>query len=89
MSERVSATEAARRLPDLLDRVRADGTTFVIVRDDEEIGQLAPAHPRHSPTLRDVVALLERLGSPDPAFAGDLAEIRAAQPPIGDLPWPS
>ncbi len=89
MSQRVTATEAARRFSDLLNRVRYEGETFVIVRGGEEIGQLAPAQPNRPVTLRDLMEILAREASPDPEFADDLEEIQREQPLAGDTPWPS
>lgn len=89
MSERITATEAARRFSDLLNRVRYERQTFVILRGGEEVGQLAPAHPSPRATLRGLVELLRREGQPDPQFADDLEEIQAAQPVAGEPPWPS
>jgi antitoxin (DNA-binding transcriptional repressor) of toxin-antitoxin stability system len=89
MSERVSAAEAALHFSDLLDRVRNERQTFVILRGGEEVGCLAPAEPSRSLTLRGLLDLLRTAGSSDPQFADNLEEIQAAQPPLGDAPWPS
>lgn len=89
MSERVTVAEAALHLSDLLDRVRNQRETFVILRGGEEVGCLTPAEPGRSLTLRGLIDLLREAGSPDPQFADDLEEIQAAQPPLGDAPWPS
>ncbi|HEX9671254.1 MAG TPA: type II toxin-antitoxin system prevent-host-death family antitoxin [Thermoanaerobaculia bacterium] len=89
MSERVTATEAARRFSDLLNRVRYGRETFVVVRGGEEVAQISPASPSRRVTLRELVETLRRLGPPDDRFAEDLAEIQASQPPIGEAPWPS
>jgi antitoxin (DNA-binding transcriptional repressor) of toxin-antitoxin stability system len=89
MSEKVTATEAALRFPDLLERVRRERETFLIVRGDEEVGRLTPAEPSQPFTLLELLDLLQEHGHPDPQFAEDLEEIQAAQPPLGDEPWPS
>jgi prevent-host-death family protein len=89
MSERITATEAARSFSDLLNRVRYERQTFVIVRGGEEVGRLAPAQPSRPVTLRGLVELLRKAGEPDPQLADDLEEIQAAQPPADDPPWPS
>ena len=89
MSLRVTATEAARQCSDLLNRVRYEGETFVITRGGEEVGQLAPPPSARPVTLRSLVELLRREGSPDPDFADDLEAIQLDQPPIGETPWPS
>lgn len=90
MSERVTATEAARRFSDLLNRVRYERETFVIVRGREEVGQLAPVPSSPEPlTLRGLFELMGEAGRPDDQFADDLAEIQASQRPIGDSSWGS
>lgn len=89
MSERVTATEAARSFSDLLNRVRYGRETFVVVRGGEEIAQISPAQRSQPVTLRMLVEKLRRLDPPDSAFAADLEEIRAAQPPMDEEPWRS
>lgn len=89
MSQRVTATEAARRFSDLLNRVRYAGESFVIVRGDEEIGQLVPAEPNRPLTLRGLLDILASEGAPDPELADDLEAIQREQPLAGETPWPS
>jgi antitoxin (DNA-binding transcriptional repressor) of toxin-antitoxin stability system len=89
MSERVTANEAALRFPDLLDRVRNERETFVILRGGEEVGRLTPAEPSRPLTLFGLIELLREAGSPDPELAADLEEIQAEQPPLDDRSWPS
>lgn len=89
MSERVTATEAARKFSDILNRVRYGHETFVVLRAGEEIAKISPAHPGQSVTLRELIQRLSQIGAPDSRFAADLEEIQASQPPIGDVPWPS
>jgi prevent-host-death family protein len=89
MSQRVTATDAARRFSDLLNRVRYAGESFVIVRGGEEIGQLVPAEPNHPLTLRGLLEVLASEGAPDPEFADDLEAIQSEQPSVGETPWPS
>lgn len=89
MSQRVTATDAARRFSDLLNRVRYAGESFVIVRGGEEIGQLVPAEPNHPLTLRGLLEVLASEGAPDPEFADDLEAIQSEQPSVGEAPWPS
>ena len=81
--------DAARDLPELLDRVQHDRESFVILRGDEEIGQIVPVAPRPRITLREFADFLGRIEKPDPEFAEDLQKIRAEQPPLDDLPWRS
>lgn len=89
MSQRVTATEAARRFSDLLNRVRYAGESFVIVRGDEEIGQLVPAEPNRPLTLRGLLDILASEGAPDPELADDLQRILALQKvdSLGGVTW--
>ena len=80
MSQRVTATEAARNFSDLLNRVRYAGESFVIVRGGEEIGQLVPPEPSRLLTLRGLLDILASEGTPDPEFADDLEAIQKEQP---------
>jgi len=89
MSQRVTATDAARRFSDLLNRVRYAGESFVIIRGGEEIGQLVPAPPAHPVTLRGLLDILASEGAPDPELADDLEAIQREQPALGEAPWPS
>ncbi|MFL6291262.1 MAG: type II toxin-antitoxin system Phd/YefM family antitoxin [Thermoanaerobaculia bacterium] len=86
MSQRVTATEAARRFSDLLNRVRYAGESFVIVHGGEEIGQLVPAQPSRSLTLRDLLDILASEGARDPELADDLEAIQREQPSVGEAP---
>jgi prevent-host-death family protein len=89
MGVRVTATEAARRFSDLLNRVRYGRETFVVMRGGEEVAQIAPAAPAPHVTLGELIDLLRRVPRPDPGFADDLEAIQASQPPVGEGRWPS
>ena len=89
MSQRVTATEAARNFSELLNRVRFAGETFVILRGGEAVGQLTPVEPSRAPTLRDLVRFLEQTEQPDDQFGSDLEAIQAEQLPPGESPWRS
>lgn len=90
MAEPIPLAEAARRLPDLLERLKAHHESFVIVRDGEELGRLEPAAPLSKPfTVGDLLDLLHEIGPPDASLADDLDEIRQAQPLVPTSPWES
>jgi prevent-host-death family protein len=89
MSERIAATEAARSLPQLLDRVRDKHESFVVVREGEEVARISPVEPGEPMTLRRLVELLHRIPPPDPGFAEDLEKIQSSQPLLSESPWPS
>lgn len=68
----VTATDAARHFADLLDAIEHRGESFTIVRRGKAIAHLEPLHRGVG---SDVKALLRRQ-RPDPAWAGDLEEVR-------------
>jgi prevent-host-death family protein len=78
---RISATEAARNLSDLLNRVRYRGEHFTVIRGGEEVAEIVPAKRSAGVTLRDLRRALASLPAPDDDFAADLERIRAEQPP--------
>ncbi len=90
METRITATELAKSLSDVLNRVRYRGESFRIERNGEPIATLAPASPVSGGiTMRELVALLKELGSPDEDFADDLEAIHSSQPKISDPAWPN
>jgi antitoxin (DNA-binding transcriptional repressor) of toxin-antitoxin stability system len=89
MSQKVTATEAARNFSDLLNRVRYGGETFVILRGGEAVGQLAPVEPSQAPTFREFLAMMKETEWPDDQFGSDLEAIQSEQLPPGESPWQS
>jgi len=85
-SRRVSATEAARRFSDLLNRVRYRGETFIIERGGEPVGELRPASPRRM-TGADLAFLLRSLPPVDDGFAEAVEEGIRNQPSLPESPW--
>jgi prevent-host-death family protein len=90
METKITATELARSLSDILNRVRYRGERFLIERNGEPVATLTPAAPMSGGiTMRELVALLKDLGSPDEDFADDLEAIHSSQTKVGDPPWPN
>ena len=86
----ISATDLARRLSDILNRVRYRGEAFVIERNGETIAQLTAAGSEPTgPTLADLVAEVPGFRTQDPSFAEDLEAIRSEPLPLEDSPWDS
>jgi prevent-host-death family protein len=81
MNVRVSATEAARNLSDLLNRVRYRGERFTVVRSGEDVAEIVPATRSGAVTLGELRRVLAQLPPPDAGFVDDLARIRSEQPP--------
>jgi antitoxin (DNA-binding transcriptional repressor) of toxin-antitoxin stability system len=88
MEHRISATELARKLGDVLGRVRYRGDSFVVERNGDAVARIAPL-PEGSPTsLREALAAWRAAGEAEPAFADDLERVCAADRPPED-PWVS
>ncbi len=89
MDTTITATEAARRFSDLLNRVRYRGETFRIVRSGEEVAQLTAAPQRSGTSLRDLLTKLQAKRTGEPEFADDLERIQAEQPIVDEGHWDS
>ena len=76
----ISATDAARKFSDLLNRVRYQGATFDITRGGEVVARIVPAVPALTVRIEEfdqLLAAVPRLDPEDAArFEDDLAAIR-------------
>lgn len=88
MEHRISATELARRLGDILGRVRYRGDSFVVERNGDPVARLMPLPDQSVASLREVLAGWRAAGAPEPAFADDLERVGAADRPP-DSAWAS
>ena len=89
-AERITATELARTLSEVLSRVRYRGERFVVERNGEAVAEISPAQPNKPLTLSNFVEWYLSLPRPDDKFADDLEEIQLAQPPMPPpVEWPS
>lgn len=73
----MSATEASRGFSDLLDAVEHAGESFRIVRHGRTVALVVPAPPARGDEVLSLLARHRR----DPAWAGEVAELRAL---VGD-----
>ena len=89
MDTRISATELAKGLSDVLNRIRYRGERFVIERNGQAIATLAPLEEKRTLTLGEFVELLDSLPKPDDGFADDLEAIQAEQKKAELRDWPS
>jgi len=85
---RISATELARRLGDVLGRIRYRGESFVVERNGAPVARIGPATGVAPSTLGTALAAWRATTTPDPAFAEDLARVNAADRPP-KTPWDS
>lgn len=82
--KRLTATEAARNLSEVLNRVEYRDEEFEVERNGRVIARVVPA--RRTATVRDLFELLAAMPR-DPQFADDLEEIQAQQAPAPGSPW--
>jgi prevent-host-death family protein len=87
MANRISATELARKLGDVLGRVRYRGESFIVERNGAPVARLGPVEEAPGATLREALATW-RAGGPDPALAEALERVGEADRPP-DNPWVS
>ena len=78
MATTVTATELARKLGDLLGRVRYRGESFVVERNGVAVARLEPANVASPPALSVALAAWSGSGLPDASFADDLERVNAA-----------
>jgi prevent-host-death family protein len=86
MESSISATELARRLGDVLGRVRYRGESFIVERNGEPIARLVPLATGSESTILDGLRAWREAGPPDAKLAKDLERVnRADRPP--ENPW--
>jgi antitoxin (DNA-binding transcriptional repressor) of toxin-antitoxin stability system len=74
METTITATELARNLSDILNRVRYRGERFRIERNGEVVATLQPTPPRRVTTLGGLIELMDSLPEPDEDFWKDVEE---------------
>lgn len=88
MESRISATALARRLGDILGRVRYRGESFTVERNGAQVARLVPVAGKATASLREALTAWRHAGKPEPQFAADLERVgRADRPPKN--PWGS
>jgi hypothetical protein len=87
-SRRVSATELARKLSDVLNRVHYQRETVIVERGGKPLCQLAPVPSSPDFRLSDLLALLDSLPSPGEEWAAGVAQGVAEQDEFEGLEWP-
>ena len=88
MEHRITATDLARRLGDVLGRIRYRGDAFLIERNGEPIARIGPLPGRSVSTLSEALRAWVEAADPDPTFAHDL-ECVAEQDRVPENPWGS
>lgn len=86
MELRISATDLARKLGDVLGKVRFRRDVFVIERNGEPVARLSAWPVAEDATLGRALRAWREAGPPDETFADDLERVnRADRPPQN--PW--
>ena len=88
MEYHISATDLARRVGEVLGRVRYRGDSFVVDRNGDPVARISPVPTAPIGTVRDFVDTWRSTGAPETAFADDLEAVAALDTPA-ELPWDS
>ena len=88
MDRTISATDLARRLGDVLGRIRYLGESFVIERNGAPVARIGPIAGAAPAGLGEALLAWRTAAHPDPGYADDLEHIEAADRPPHD-PWAS
>ena len=86
MELRIRATDLARKLGDVLGKVRFRGDTFVIERNGEPVARLSPWPASGEATLAEGLRAWWESGGADAEFGNDLERVNRADRPPRD-PW--
>ena len=84
----ISATELARRVGDVLARIRYRGESFVVERNGTPVARIGPVPGSAPGTLREALAAWRGVALRDPSFADDIARVNAEDQPPADV-WDS
>ncbi len=81
METKISATEAARSLSDIINRVVNRGEEFVVERGGDPVCKISPVGPRRC-TLADLKELFKKAPRPDDEYLEILEDITRNQPAV-------
>ncbi len=87
----ITATELAKNLSDILNRVKYKGERFEVRRNGETVALLGPRVPDKVVTFGDLVDLIRNGPRPDEDWAADMEAYLAERPLLEpkDFPeWP-
>jgi antitoxin (DNA-binding transcriptional repressor) of toxin-antitoxin stability system len=83
---RVTATEAARKFSEILNRVAYKGESFVVERGGRPICEISPAKKQGIST-QELVQFLKTVPYPDKGYFKMLERITRDQPKVAPSPW--
>jgi hypothetical protein len=87
LETKITATELARNLSDILNRIHYRGERFIVERNGESIATLEPIEPLRGITVAELIDRIGDLELPDEDFARDLEKIQAEQPKATFPEW--
>ena len=88
MEHRISSTNLARNLGDVLARVRYRGESFVVERNGKRVARVCPVEGSDAPSVGMVLSAWREAGKPDLAFASDLETVGRVDT-VPTNPWGS
>ena len=86
MESEISATDLAKRLSDVLNRVHYRGESFVVRRGRDVVCSIGPAGP-HRLTLGELYTLLASMAPLDADYAADVSEARGQLEAVPGDTW--
>ena len=88
METTISATQLAKGLSDVLNRVKCRGERFDIERSGETIAVVGPVNAKPGITVSEFIARAGDLKVPDDGFADRLEAVQAEQGLAEIAEWP-
>jgi len=88
MEYRLSASELARKVGEVLGRIRYRRDSFVVEKNGEPVARIVPVAAPPLPSVHEVLAAWSEAGKPDVGFATDLSLVAARDRPPA-YPWDS
>jgi len=83
---RISATEVARKLSDIINRVVYRGEEFIVERGGEPVCKISPVGPRRY-TKAELVEFFKTTPKIDDEYLDILEDITRNQQPVPESPW--
>ncbi len=86
----ITATQLARSLSDVLNRVRNQGERFIVKRNGETVATLEPPEPNPKRWLSrdEFLRVLRTAPQPDDEYWDDVEKIHNSQPLAESREWP-
>ncbi len=81
MEHRISATELARRLGDILGRIRYRSESFIVERNGRPVARIGPVEGARRTTVREATEAWMAAGPRDPTLGEDLEQVTEPRGP--------